>query len=147
MKEATIYSLKVWLTTAIFGMRIAAVIKICLDDYHIFSWSDTFSSAIYDIPIGIIACLPSWILFALLTRRLKKITSTITRLKLILSLLGILLSLLPFAIIFPSQITHVNYLPDMLPELFGYTLITLVGIWFYEQKLDNGRSTITHALK
>jgi hypothetical protein len=136
MKQAMVYSLKVWLTTAILGMRIAAIIKICLDGYHIYSWPDIFSSAIYDIPIGIIACLPSSILFALLTRRLKKNPYTITRLKLILSLTGILLSLLPFAIVFPSQITHVNYLPDMLPELLGYTLITLGGIWFYKLKLD-----------
>jgi hypothetical protein len=31
MKQALIYSLKVWLTTVVLGMRIAGLIKILLD--------------------------------------------------------------------------------------------------------------------
>jgi uncharacterized membrane protein len=132
MKQALIYSLKVWLTTIVLGMRVAAVIKICLDTDHLYGAGDIFSSAIYDIPVGLIACTPSFFLFLVGVFFLSKTSGTIWSKKLILSVLGVILAILPFAIVFTHQLFSANYLPDMLPELCGYVGITLAGIWFYK---------------
>jgi hypothetical protein len=144
MKQALIYSLKVWLTTVVLGLRISGLIRICMDtDHLIYKWSDMFSSAMYDIPVGLIACLPSWALFILSVWALKKSKSSLILVKLFLSLIGVMLSILPFAIVFNHQLFNINYLPDMLPDLFGYTLITVAGVWFYKLILDDKAPTIT----
>jgi hypothetical protein len=135
MKHTLIYSLKVWLTTIVLGMRVAAVIKICLDTSHLYGVGDIFSSAIYDIPVGLIACTPSFFLFFLAVFFLSKSINTIWSKKLILSVLGVILAILPFAIVFTHQLFSANYLPDMLPELGGYIVITIAGVWFYKLTL------------
>jgi hypothetical protein len=133
MKQALIYSLKVWLTTVVLGMRIAALIKILLDtDHLIYKFSDIFTSAVYDIPVGLIACLPSFGIFLLTVSLLRKSNYNIRSKKLVLSALGLLLSVLPFALLFTHQLFNINYLPDMLPELCAYTGLTIAGIWFYK---------------
>jgi len=132
MKQAFIYSTKVWLTTVILGMRITGLIKILLDtDHLIYKVQDIFTSAIYDIPVGFVACLPSWFLFTIITRYFNVKSISLIYKKLWFSLSAIFLSILPFAILFWYQLTHLNYLPDMLPELIGYTVVTIAGIWLY----------------
>ncbi|MEO6849387.1 MAG: hypothetical protein ABI166_02115 [Mucilaginibacter sp.] len=136
MKKATIYSLKVWLTTVVLGMRIAGLIKILLDTDHVtYSFQDIFYSAIYDIPVGLIACLPSWLIFTFITFYLNnKKNIKIVYKKCWLTISAMFLGVLPFAIVFWPQLTHINYSPDMLPVLIAYTGVTIAGIWFY--KLD-----------
>jgi hypothetical protein len=135
MKQSLIYSSKVWLTTIILGMRVAALIKIGLDtDHLIYSPLDIINSAIYDIPIGLIVCLPSWFLFMILVSYFNKKNIQLIYKKLWLTITAIFLSVLPFAILFWYQLTHINYLPDMLPELIGYTSVTIIGIWVYKMR-------------
>jgi len=130
-KQALIYSLKVWLTTIILGIRITGLIKLFIDPL-IYKFEDIFSSAIYDIPVGLIACAPSFFIFLFAVRRICKRNTSVLLKKAILSAIGILLSLIPFIILFPYQLFHTNYLPDMLPELCSYVGLTLVGIWVYK---------------
>ena len=133
MKQAFIYSLKVWLTTVLLGMRVAALIKIATDTQHLmYKAEDIFDSAIYDIPVGLIACLPSWLLFSLVVGYLNKVIHSVEQEKLWLSVVAVFLSILPFALLFWHQLTHLNYLPDMLPELAAYTIVTIAGTWFYK---------------
>ena len=135
MKQALVYSLKVWLTTVVLGIRIAVLIKIGLDtDHLIYSFEDMFNSAIYDIPVGIIACSPSWILFSVAVWLINKTKSGMLLRKMWLSLIAIVLGILPFAIVFWVQLTHPNYWPDMAPEVAAYVGITIAGVWFYKLK-------------
>jgi hypothetical protein len=133
MKQAFIYSLKVWLTTAVLGMRLAVLIKICLDtDHLIYGFQDVFGSAIYDIPVGIIDCSPSWIIFSFAVWLVAKTKSRMLLKKLCLTSIAIVLGILPFGIVFWYQLTRPNYWPDMAPEILGYVGITIAGIWFYK---------------
>jgi hypothetical protein len=131
MKQALVYSLKVWLTTVILGMRVAVLIRILLDSEHlIYSFGDTFSSAAYDIPIGLIVCTPSWVLFAFASKSINSRGHSVIYKNIILSACSIPLIILPYAIVF-HQIIYPNYWPDMLPDLCGYALVTVAGIWIY----------------
>jgi hypothetical protein len=143
MKKALMYSLKVWLTTIILGMRVAVVIKICLDtDHSIYGAGDVFATAIYDIPVALIAWIPSFLLFLVVVYYLSKTDNAIWTKKLILSGLGIFLAILPFVIVFTHQLFSANYLPDMLPELCAYAGLTLAGVWFYKLTLISHISAI-----
>jgi len=147
MKQALIYSIKVWLTTVVLGMRIAVLIKICLDtDHLIYDFEDFFGSAIYDIPIGLIACAPSWILFSLSVLVINKPKRSVMVKKLWLTLAAFILGILPFAIVFWGQLTHPNYWPDMAPEVFGYISVTIASLWFYKLKPADPITDTTSAL-
>jgi hypothetical protein len=125
-------------------MRIAAIIRILLDtDHLIYGAKDILGSAVYDIPIGIIACLPSFVLFGLTAYFLSKRSSTVLVKRMILTLPALVLSILPFAIVFPYQLSHTNYLPDLLPDLSGYSVVTLAGLWLYRFPSLSMRVTIT----
>jgi len=133
MKPAFIYSLKVWITTIILGMRITGLIRISLDtDHLIYGVEDIFNSAIYDIPIGFVACLPSWLIFSVTVRYVNAMKTSLIYKKTWLTLISIFLGILPFAFLFWPQLTHTNYWPDMLPEIIGYAVVTTAGIWFYK---------------
>ncbi|WP_428330581.1 hypothetical protein [Mucilaginibacter sp.] len=136
MKQALSFSVNVWLTTAILGMRFSMLIKICMDNHpSLNQWPEIFATAKYDIPVSLVGCFPSYLLFALATWVLAKPNSNIVKLKLLLTLIGVVLSIVPFLLILTNQLLNINYLPDLLPELIGYSIVTVAAIWLYKVKL------------
>ncbi len=126
MKQALIYSLKVWLT----GVFLAPVL---LKLFWMVSGESTGSNAVGALILfGGVLSIPSVLLLFLsvliLTRQAIAVNST----KLILSLIGIILAYLPIWVLNGRQFWLDSF---MLNFFVGYTVTVMAAIWFYKLKL------------
>ncbi|NHA07771.1 hypothetical protein G7092_28490 [Mucilaginibacter sp. HC2] len=125
MKQALIYSLKVWLT----GVFLAPVL---LKLFWMVSGESTGSNAVGALMLfGGVLSIPSVLLLFLsvliLTRQAIAVNST----KLILSLIGIILAYLPIWVLNGRQFWLDSF---MLNFFVGYTVTVIAAIWFYKLK-------------
>lgn len=126
MKQALIYSLKVWLT----GVFLAPVL---LKLFWMVSGESTGSNAVGALILfGGVLSIPCVLLLFLsvliLTRQAIAVNST----KLILSLIGIILAYLPIWFLNGRQFWLDSF---MLNFFVGYTVTVIAAIWFYKLKL------------
>ena len=128
MKQALIYSLKVWLT-AVF------IAPLLLKLFWIVTNESSGSNAIGALIIfGGILSIPSVLLLFLTTIFLVRQTITVNSMKLILSLGGLILTYLPIWFLNGRQFVLDSF---MLNFFVGYTVIIITGIWFYKLKPGN----------
>src|ERR1700761_9764460 len=97
MKPALIFSLKVWLT-ALFGAPLLIAIGSYI--YDGLKDPDPFSSVVLFIIYGLLFSAPSWLLLWLAAHLLLKTKLSDTNRKFILSVVGFVLTLLPFCMAF-----------------------------------------------
>lgn len=121
--NAFLYSSKVWLT-AIF---ITPFVQYLIDSFTSPYGSNGFW-VFYSVSIGVILAFPSLILFWLLMLCLKKLASITVLVKLLLTIAGILLSVLMFYFSSNQQqfSTESQYFP------IPYLIIIVCSIWMYE---------------
>lgn len=133
MKQALMYSLKVWLTTIVAGPFIAILILSFLNpntSHHL----ELFISLFYLTLGGIFFCLPSWLLFWLLAGFINKRELKMDYKKLFISIVSIFLSFIPFAIMDAHALFSPNYWPSELPWVASYFGVLITCIWFYKLK-------------
>ncbi|MBB6111858.1 hypothetical protein [Mucilaginibacter lappiensis] len=125
MKQAVIYSLKVWFT----GVFISPVlVKL----FWMIIGESSGSNAIGALMLfGGILSIPSVLLLFLSVLILAKQAIAINLMKLILSLIGIILTYLPIWFLNGRQFGLDSF---MMNFFVAYTVIIIAGIWFYKLK-------------
>jgi hypothetical protein len=131
MKEAKLYSLKVWLTTIIVAPIIFGIVKNFLDPL-IYNVTDIFFGLAYSVPAGLILCIPSWLLFWLLAGYLNSSKLNAILKKLYISFFSILLVVLPFALLNIHYLIESNYWPEMIPWIGSYIGVLIGCIWIFK---------------
>jgi len=126
MKQALIYSLKIWLT----GVFISPVlVKL----FWLIIGESSGSNAIGALMLfGGILSIPSVLLLFLSVLILTKQAIEVNSMKLILSLIGVILTYLPIWFLNGREFGLDNF---MLNFFIAYTVTVIAGIWFYKLKL------------
>ena len=126
MKQALIYSLKVWLTSVVLGSLISTIPMTLRSESK-----QQFAQALGFIPllIAIVAALSfcSWLLLFLFTYLFTKQSFRVKNVKLILSFLGLVLSVAPLLLLADGGLGLVYTI-----DLITYPAWIIAGLWFYK---------------
>jgi hypothetical protein len=136
MKQALVFSSKVWLTTIIVSPIIVGLLQSFLDP-DTYSYSDAFVGLIYCVPGGVIFCLPSSLLFWLAVWYVNKKKLKTYQKKIYISVGSVFLALIPFAILNAHTLFSPNYWPSELPWVGSYFGILTASIWFFKLRPIN----------
>ena len=128
MKQALIFSLKVWLTAVFVTPLLLKLFWMIINES---SGSNVIGALII---FGGVLSIPSVLLLFLTSLVLIRQVIATHSIKLILSLAGIILSYLPIWFLNGRQFILDNF---MLNFFVGYTVIVIAGIWFYKLKPGN----------
>ncbi len=123
--NALVYSLKVWLTALLLG-SLGAGMTLYDKDSHI---SGLISWLGFVIFYGFFFSFPSFLILFLFVYRLNKKALSVINKKLILSGVGLTLTLLPF-----FMMIKLGFM-DSWSDIFvitPYAIIIVFGIWFYK---------------
>lgn len=130
------YVLKVWLTSVFGAPTILLILALIRPDLV-----SIFSIYLFTILIGALFSLPSFLLLYLACKYIIKLINNTISFKLIVALVGVVLSYIPFLVI-----DNFNFLlnNDMLsqPLFMSYCLIIVIGIWFYKLEPSNADQSI-----
>ena len=135
MKQAIIYSLKVWLTSSVMATLILGIVNFRYDGYGsmlIFPLSIMFISL-----MTVLVSSPTWLMFYLVTRLIIK-NSNEQHQKLIILIAAELLTVLTFLLFlkFAQGFNAKVYIKLM----FCHCLIMGVGIFYYKLEPASNRS-------
>ena len=139
MKQALIYSLKVWLTTVILGSLIMGIRIWFLYDWLADRWDNEVKVQEITIPSGLVCYLPCWFIFGLLCWYLNKKAVSVRSRYIFMSLTAIILAMAPFAIMDYQSLFSLyakGFFAGFPPDLFWtctYVGVTLIGTWFYRR--------------
>ena len=140
MKEAFIYSFKVFAVTIIAG-PILTGIYLVLSDPLIYKASDILTGMLYMVPAGIILCIPSWLLLAFLVKQATKKGLSTAVGKSFLSLFSVVLVTIPFAVVNYRTILNSNYWPSIIPFISAYAITLILCIWLFKVEPIKEKST------
>ncbi|WP_461450132.1 hypothetical protein [Mucilaginibacter sp.] len=121
MKQALIYSLKVWLTSLLLGPMLYYPVQTIIEPQYPHQFH-------YDVKYGFYFSMPSFIVSIIAVVIVKHLSTTLVVKKLLLSVAGVVLAALPFYILKGSWVQQGT------EYLLAYGSITLIAIWVY--KLD-----------
>lgn len=127
------YATKVWLTGVLISPFI--YLLICKSLYtQKYSFIGLEDFILFSIILGMIFSIPSWLGLFFTVKLLNKKSISILNKKILVSLISIILTLLPFYFVFFKNIGF--QFPDLM--LFAtYVSITTISVFFYKIKLDN----------
>ena len=127
MKQAIVYSLKVWLTSVVVAPFLVLLIGL------LGKMGEGVGIALAMLMLGTMFSLPSFLLLSLACWALTRMQSKIVMIKVELTLIGVLLTYIPFFII-NDYAFLINR--DELSRTFFviYSLLITFGIWFYKFK-------------
>jgi hypothetical protein len=119
MKQALIFSLKVWVTAVIIGpvlyiLTTRIMGQVSHNDIELLEIS---------IILGGVLSIPSWLLFFIATVQINKVTYILVAKKLIITFIGIVFTLLPFYTFFKGTPSEWS---------ICYCVVIVAGIWFYK---------------
>jgi len=125
MKQAIVYSLKVWLTSVVVAPFLVLLIGL------LGKMGEGVGIALAMLMLGTLFSLPSFLLLSLACWALTRMQSKIVMIKVELTLIGVLLTYIPFFII-NDYAFLINR--DELSRTFFvvYSLLITFGIWFYK---------------
>ncbi|HEY4328004.1 MAG TPA: hypothetical protein VGN20_28730 [Mucilaginibacter sp.] len=132
MKEAFIYSLKVWLTGVILSPVLFTAIDIIIHRNIYYDYQNALGFIGYSIVYGLILSIPSWLLLWLAIIIVSKWGVAIELKKVALTVAGAVLSLLPFYLLFHNDDKSSD--KDVCTWATTYCLVIIGGIWFYKFK-------------
>lgn len=125
MKQAFIFSLKVWLTTLLLAPLLSNLVELVTPDVINYNLLDALSLAIIEIMVGAFLSMISFLFLFLFTYLFIKQDFVEHNVKVILSFICVILILVPFLGLF-----HFNKL--VLPRMIIYSLIGVASIWVYK---------------
>jgi len=135
--DAFRYSLKVWLTSVILSPILYVLVDSVLNPKYISGLLGIFGFISYSIPYGLMLSIPSWGLLWISCIFINKRTATVRLKKIILSIIGAILSLLPFYLLF--HLDDDNAHEDVITWSICYSVIIIAGVWFYKLSLNHNR--------
>lgn len=127
MKQVLIYSLKVWLTSVLISPIIFILIEITFKTRSFIDVNSVLGFIAYSIPYGLVLSIPSWLLFFACIYNISKFIRNLLTIRLIVTLVGSVLSLLSFYIIFHRD----DDTTGVIPWALSYCIIIIAGSWFY----------------
>ena len=127
MKQAIVYSLKVWLTSVVVTPFLVLLTGL------VGKMGEGVGFALAMLMLGTLFSLPSFLLLSLACWALTRMQRKIVMIKVELTLIGVLLTYIPFFII-NDYAFLINR--DELSRTFFvvYSLLITFGIWFYTFK-------------
>jgi hypothetical protein len=126
--NAPTYSLKVWLT-AVAGGSLG--VDFLMGGLHNGAFGFMLSMIIC-LLFSLGCSLPSFIVFIISVFRLERTQLSITNIKIILSVLGLALTVLPFLVLVYLHYISLSYFSLLLP----YVSVIIASIWFYKLKTE-----------
>jgi len=143
MKQALIYSLKVWLTSVIVAPLLNVLIMKTLGFHvgEILSIKDGLSAWITTSIVAMSYSIPSWLLLWLSTYKVSKYETALVTKKFILSLVGVALTCVPVWILFFNVVAMTGYIVIWST---GYGLPIVAGIWYYKLKPEGKHNVHTN---
>lgn len=133
MKETLFYTLKVWISSVVLGPVMYSASDILFEPKRSDDFSCSLSFIAFSVPYGLILSVPSFVILWLTTYGISRLKLSIMATKLWLSIVGTVLTALPFALIFGHDDPS-GYL-STIAWATSYSLVIVVGIWFYKLKL------------
>jgi hypothetical protein len=141
MKQTIIYSLKVWLTSVVISPVLYIILEAIQKPRVYQNIEGGLGFILFSIIYGLILSLISWILLWLSLYSLLMFNRDIIITKLWLSIIGAILTLLPFWLVLGYD--DPNPLTGTALWAASYCLVIIAGIWFYRLKpLLNRKSII-----
>lgn len=129
MKQALIYSLKVWLTSVVAAPFLVLLIGLLA------RMADRVGIVLAMFILGMLFSLPSFLLLSLSCRTLKSMQNKVVIIKAELTVIGVLLTYIPFFII--NDYAFLLNRDESSKYFFVlYSLLIIFGIWYY--KLNGG---------
>ena len=134
MKQAVIYSLKVWLTGVIVStILVVALTKTLLRSVYYFdNLENIFGFWGMTTYLACILSIPSLLLFGLCSWQVIKYNAIAPYRKSLLSLVGILLTVTPFYIFFHNE--ESVRVVELMTWILSYSLVIKAAILFYKLK-------------
>jgi len=132
MKQALLYSLKVWLTSVVFGPVLYVFFELIFRSGYFDGIKSSMGFIGYSIPYGLILSIPSWFFFLTLLVIFEYTSVTIKIKKTLLSMAGACLSFAPFFIFFQGDGDPKWF--DTFLWGFFYCIVIVTGIWYYKLK-------------
>jgi hypothetical protein len=134
MKQALIYSLKVWLTSVTVSPIIIVLLTKTLWHrmYRFDSLGNIFGYWGMMIYLASILSIPSLLLLWLSSWQVTRYKATLPFRKWLLSLIGILLTATPFYIVFHSE--ESVRVEELAIWMSSYSLVIIAGVWLYKLK-------------
>ena len=131
MKQVLIYSLKVWLTSVLLGPLLYYPAQIIIEPQYPHQFH-------YDVKYGFIFSLPSLVVAIITVVLIKPIPTTLTVKKLLLSIVGVVLTAMPFYLL------KGGWVQQGTEYLIAYGSIIVIGIWVYrlEPMVNNNTTDI-----
>jgi len=135
MKRSFIYTLKVWLTSVVLAPPVIVILtKLFLPHEMVFdNVANVLSSIVLLIYLATIVSIPSWMLLWLSTALIIKFNFSNTYNKVILTVIGCILCVLPFYLLFHEDDNPSR--ADLAIWASSYMLVIVGGIWFYKLKI------------
>lgn len=132
MKQAIIYSLKVWLTAVLLSPLLSVILFEPFDDHNSTDIKGALFFILLSIPYGLVLSIPSWLLLWISVWLVNRLSTSSIKKKWMLSIIGLVLSLLPFYLIFGHDDNPVG--EGAIEWAVAYCIVILAGIWFYPLK-------------
>jgi hypothetical protein len=127
------YGLKVWLTSVVVSPILYILIEVIINPGYFESVPSRMAFIVFSIPYGLILSIPSCLLLLASIYVFNRMSLPISTSKIWLSITGIILTLIPFVIMYHSY--DIERRPAVIPWAISYCLVIVAGIWFYKLKL------------
>lgn len=130
MKQTLLFSFLVFITTIIIG-PILLQIALTLIDPTVNNFAGSVDIILYTIFVGLIACIPSWLIIGLFANYLIKRNVSRIGIRALLSLIAIPVLILPVGFLSVNYLFKSNYWASILPLLASYYICLVTCIWAY----------------
>ncbi|HTI58047.1 MAG TPA: hypothetical protein VL525_03465 [Mucilaginibacter sp.] len=134
MRQIFFFSFVVFITAILAGPILTGII-LSLTDPLVYQISDIFDGLKYGVPLGILLCVPSWLLLSIAIRLVAKPGMSVIRVKFFACLAAAPLIILPFGILNFNELFNKFFWTSSVFQFLSYYLITLISIWSYKLKL------------
>lgn len=142
MKQAFIYSLKVWLTALVLVTLLDDLVRPFASPVGLYPVSDlpeVLLSELLRIPVMSILYLPILLILWLVTGVTNRINILLVYKKIIWSLVAIPLPVLPFALLNPDVLSA-DRRWSIIPYFICWAVLLITSIWLYKFKTDKSSS-------
>jgi hypothetical protein len=129
MKQALIYSLKVWLTGVVISPVLNLIIE-AVSGFNKANFEGAMGFILLSIPYSLILSLPCFFLLFLACFFVNLVSGATTTKKICLTIVGAVLAFLPFYLIFGGDDPS-TYRTSM-PWAVSYCIVIIGSIWFYK---------------
>jgi uncharacterized protein YacL len=132
MKQTLNYSIKIWLTSVLVSPLLDLILDSLVRPKSLVNLEGAIGFLLLSVLYGIIISSPCWLLLWLSLQCMMKLNMSTLLLKSCLCVVGLVLALLPFFLLFghDDPITYVT----TVPLAISYGLTVFAAIWLYKLK-------------